>query len=73
MSWFQRIFRRRDLYDDVIAEMHEHLQERTEQLMRLEGLSREEAEKRARRAFGNPTLMQEKSKEVWQWPALEPI
>jgi predicted permease len=73
MNWFQRIFGRRELYDDVAEEMNEHLREKTEQLMRLEDLSREQAEQRARRAFGNPTVIEEKSKEVWQWPALESL
>src|ERR1035437_2015555 len=38
-----------------------------------EGLTREAAELRARREFGNVTLIQEHSREVWQWPTLESI
>ena len=73
MSWFHRMFRRHDRDDELAEEISEHIRERAEQLVRLEGISREEAERRARRAFGNPTLLQEKSKEVWQWRALEAL
>jgi hypothetical protein len=52
--------------------MRLHLEERTEQFMR-EGMSRTQAEQAARRAFGNPTLLEETSREVWQWPTLESI
>jgi predicted permease len=73
MSWFRRILRRRGLYDDLAMEIHQHIHEKTEQLVRLEGMTREKAEQAARRAFGNPTLMEQKSKEVWQWRAIESI
>ncbi|MBV8672572.1 MAG: multidrug ABC transporter substrate-binding protein, partial [Acidobacteriaceae bacterium] len=72
MSWFGRIFRRGDLYSDLAAEMREHLEEKTEQFMR-EGMSREEAEHAARRAFGNATLIEERGREAWQWPRIESI
>jgi putative ABC transport system permease protein len=72
MSWISRIFRRRTLYNDLAEEMRLHLEERTEQLMR-DGISRKEAEQAARRAFGNPTAMEERSREVWQWSTLESI
>ena len=73
MSWFQRIFRRRILYDDLTDELSEHLEEMTEQLMRHEGMPRHEAEQAARRAFGNLTLMEQRGKEVWQWTKLESL
>jgi predicted permease len=72
MSWISRIFRRRTLYNDLAEEMRLHLEERAEQLVR-EGMSRSEAEQAARRAFGNRTVMEERSREVWQWPTLESI
>ena len=34
-------------------------------------MSRENAEQTARRQFGNVTLMEERSREVWQWPRWE--
>src|SRR5580658_4619234 len=72
MDWIPNIFQRRKLYDDLSEEMQLHLEERTEQLM-AEGMSRKEAEQAARRAFGNRTLLEERSREVWQWPTLESI
>jgi len=70
---FGRIFRRRrDLYRDLAEEMREHIEEKTEQFVR-EGMSREEAGHAARRAFGNATVMEERGREVWQWPRLESI
>ena len=72
MSWYTRIFRRRNLYRDLAEEMREHIEEKTEQLMR-EGMSREEAVHAARRAFGNATVIEERGCEVWQWPRLESI
>lgn len=72
MSWLRRIFRRR-LYSDLAEELREHIEEKTEALMRTENLSRAEAEQAARRAFGNLTLVEERSREAWQWPAPESI
>jgi predicted permease len=73
MSWFERIFRRRRLDDDLAEELQEHIEERTEQIMRLENLLRSEARQAALRAFGNPTLLRTRSREVWQWSALEAL
>ncbi|MGA2166847.1 MAG: ABC transporter permease [Terracidiphilus sp.] len=72
MNWISRIFRRYKLYDDLSEEIRLHIEERAEQLMG-EGMSPEEAEQEARRAFGNRTLLEERSREVWQWPTLESI
>jgi predicted permease len=72
MNWLFHIFRRRELYGDLAEEMGLHLEERTEQLMG-EGMSRKEAEQTARRAFGNSTLLEERSREVWQMPWLESL
>jgi predicted permease len=73
MSWLERIFRRRHLRDELAEELREHVEEKTEQLMRLENLPRAEARQAALRAFGNPTLLEEQSREVWQWPRLESV
>src|SRR6516164_242756 len=62
MSWLERIFRRRHLDDDLAEELREHIEERTEQIMRLENLSRSEARRAAMRAFGNPTVIQTRSR-----------
>src|SRR5260370_7886533 len=72
MDWIPQIFRRRKFYEDLSEEISLHIEERTEQLMR-DGMSAEEATRAARRAFGNQTLLEERSREVWQWPTLESI
>ena len=72
MDWIPQIFRRRKLYNELSEEIRLHIEERTEQLIR-EGMSATEAERTARRAFGNRTLLEEHSREVWQWPTLESI
>ena len=73
MSWWDQIFRRRHFDDELNEELRGHIEERTEQLMRLEGLSRVEARRTALRAFGNPTLVETRSREVWRWPRLESV
>src|SRR5215469_3364490 len=73
MSWIERVFRRRRLNDELGEEMREHIEQKTEQLMRLENLSRAEARLAALRAFGNPSLIETRSREVWQWPTLESL
>src|ERR1700677_305540 len=42
-------------------------------LLTVEGVSRKEAERQARMAFGNRAVLEEHSREVWQWPRLESI
>jgi predicted permease len=73
MSWIDRIFRRRQLRDELAEELREHVEEKTEQLMRLENLPRTEARQAALRAFGNLALVETRSREVWQWPRLESL
>lgn len=75
MDWLRRIYRatlgrRRMLYDDLGEEIRQHLEEKAEQLQR-EGLTRRESEQAARRAFGNTTLLEERSREVWLLPRFE--
>ncbi|HEX5234213.1 MAG TPA: ABC transporter permease [Silvibacterium sp.] len=72
MNWIKQFFSRRALYNDISEELRQHLEEKTAQLQR-EGLSRKEAEQGARRAFGNSTLLEQRSREVWQWPTLESL
>jgi predicted permease len=72
MNWIPNIFRRRNLYDDLSEEIRLHIEERAEQLIG-EGMSPDKAARQARRAFGNRTLLEERSREVWQWPTLESI
>src|SRR5271168_662134 len=72
MDWISGIFRRRKIYSDPSEEIRPHFEERTDQLMR-EGMSLKEAEQQARLAFGNHPLLEERKREVWQWPTLESI
>ena len=72
MRWFIQLFSRRRRYEDISISIQEHIEERTEELT-AEGISRKEAEQTARREFGNVTLLEERSREVWQWPAFESI
>jgi predicted permease len=72
MSLFSRLFSRKRRYDDLSVSIHEHIEERTEELIE-EGMARGQAEQKARREFGNVTLIQERSREIWQWAMLESI
>ncbi len=72
MQWPSRIFSRGRRYDDLSASIQEHLEEKTEEFVE-EGMPRKEAEQRARREFGNVTQIQERSREVWQWRAVESL
>jgi hypothetical protein len=70
MNWIKQLFFRRGLYRDLSEEMREHLDEKIEELV-AGGASREEATRAAYREFGNIALIEERSREVWQWPSLE--
>jgi putative ABC transport system permease protein len=70
MRWFKQLFSRQPRYDELSASIREHLAEKIDALMEG-GMSRGDAESSARREFGNVTLIEERSREVWQWPKLE--
>src|SRR5882724_3059375 len=70
MMWLKRLFSRRRLYGDLSEEIREHLEEKIEELV-AGGMSRKEATCAARREFGNVTLTEEDSKEVWRWQSIE--
>jgi len=72
MNPIRQIFSRRRLYSELSESMQEHLAENIDELVEG-GMPREEAERAARREFGNATLLEQRSREVWQWPALESI
>ncbi len=69
---FRSQFSRRQRYDDVSVSIEEHIAERVEELME-EGMPRVQAEQAARRAFGNATLIEQRSREAWQWPRVESL
>ena len=72
MQVLNSLFGRRRRYDDLSTSIQEHIAERTDELVE-DGMPRSQAEQTARREFGNVTLIQEHSREEWQWPALESI
>src|SRR5712672_2307737 len=72
MSWLKQLFSRRRLYDDLAEEIREHLDEKVEELV-AEGMARKEAGAAACRAFGNVTLTEEDSRNVWRWPSVEEL
>lgn len=72
MSVLNRLFRRSSRYDDLTVSIQEHIEERAEELME-EGMPRKAAEEAAQREFGNVALIQQRSREVWQWPLVESI
>jgi predicted permease len=72
MQWLAQFFSRRRRYDDLSVSIQEHIEERIEELME-EGISPLESERTARREFGNVTLLEERSREVWQWTRVESI
>jgi len=72
MKLITRAFACRRRYDDLSVSIQEHMEEKIEELV-AGGMSRRQAEQAARREFGNVMLMEQRSREVWQWPALESI
>jgi predicted permease len=69
MNWISQLRRRRQMREDLREEIREHIHERVDALM-AEGVPPQEAERRARVAFGSPDLVQERGDEVWIWTAL---
>jgi predicted permease len=57
---------------ELRAELDAHMQMEVEANLDR-GMTPEDALKSARRAFGNPTLIQESSREIWMFPRLETI
>ena len=72
MNWLTRWHSRSRRYDELSESIREHLDEKIADLMDR-GMTREQAENNARREFGNVTNIEERSREVWQWPTLESV
>jgi predicted permease len=70
MNWLKRCFSRRSMYGDLANEIQAHLEERIDELT-AGGMSKDEAAAQAHREFGNATIMEERGREVWQWPSFE--
>ena len=69
MSWHKHLFFRRR-FADLSDELRAHLEEKIDDLV-AQGLPRGEAEHQARREFGNVTLTERDSRDVWRWLRLE--
>src|SRR5580700_10588567 len=69
MNWLKQLFSRRRLYNDLSDEIRDHLDEKIAELV-ADGLPRKEATAAARRQFGNITLVEQDSREVWQIESL---
>lgn len=72
MNWLRRIFQRDRISAELAEEMRLHLEEKIE-AFRREGMNQAQAEQAARRAFGNLTVIAERSREAWQWPRIESL
>ena len=72
MQWLSQLFSRGRRYDDLSVSIQEHISERADELEE-EGMPRKQAEQAARREFGNVALIEQQSREAWQWTALESV
>ncbi|HEX3156047.1 MAG TPA: ABC transporter permease [Candidatus Angelobacter sp.] len=72
MNWLQQLVSRPHEYSNVSEEIAEHLQEKIDELI-SGGMPRQEAEAAARRQFGNALLLEEHSREVWQWAVFDSV
>jgi predicted permease len=72
MRWLEQLFTRRARYDELSEDMREHIEEKIADLMD-DGKTREEAERAAGVEFGNLAVIEERSREVWQWFLVETV
>ncbi len=70
MNWLKQLFTRRRAYKDLSDEMQQHLEEKIEELV-ANGMSKKDAVPAARRQFGNLSLTEENSRDVWRWLSIE--
>ena len=75
MSWLSRltnVFRSGSLDHDLDAELQFHIETRTDELI-AKGMSPEDAEREARRHFGNRLLLRESSRDAKLFSWLESV
>ena len=70
MKQILAFFRRSRDYRDLSHEIRAHLKEKADALMET-GMTREEAERAARRAFGNVAAIEEQSRDALGWRGIE--
>ena len=67
---FRNLFKRRLRKQEIDEEFEAHLALESK-LLEERGLSREQADVRARRSFGNRSLLAEDTREAWVWVWLD--
>lgn len=72
MAWLKELFSRDRRFSELSESIREHLEEKVADLMDR-GMTREKAERTARREFGNVSLIEERSREAWHWRRLESL
>jgi predicted permease len=72
MNLFRRIFSRGRIYGELAESIQEHLAEKIEELIEG-GMTRDQAVRAARHEFGNTSVLEERSREVWQFSMIESI
>src|SRR5580698_5111775 len=72
MTWLKRLVTRRRIFSDLSEEIQQHLVEKADALM-TDGMNREQAERAAKREFGNVTRIEERGREAWMWPLVESV
>jgi predicted permease len=70
MNWLRKFLTRGEVYGDLSDEIRAHLEERVDELV-ADGRSRKQALEKARREFGNATLIEERGREAWGWRGVE--
>src|SRR5271169_5259403 len=63
------LIRGREFDRELRDEMRQHVEMKAQRLMDS-GIAAEEARYRAQREFGNPMLMRDQSRDLWQWRPL---
>jgi predicted permease len=66
------MFSRRRRYEEIAESIREHLDETIADLMD-HGMTLEDAQRTAHLKFGDVTVIEERSREVWQWPVLDSL
>ena len=72
MNWLMQLFTRHRRYDELSQSIRQHLEEKVADLMDR-GMTGKEAERTAPQEFVNVTLIEERSRESWQWPVVESL
>lgn len=66
------MFSRRRRYEEIAESIREHLDEKIAGLMDR-GMTLDDAERTAHREFGSVKAVEQRSREVWQWPVLDSL